>query len=304
MSKYRHVYLSPHPDDAVLSCGGRIHQLAQVREALLVVTIFAGSPRSSDKDENRVYSDYIEGLHRRWETGADTPALRRAEDQAALRVLGVDFRHLSYLDCVYRQHPLTGEFLYQSDEDIFANVHPVEFPLVAELGERLEKLVGAPDEVTICSPLAVGHHVDHQIVVAAALTLQTAGHRVAFYEDYPYAEIPSDLAAARQLVGGENWQQELFFLSAEDLEAKTTAVLHYRSQLSTFFKDDEEVYKRLHAYAMTIRPSAHNQILAPHPGPCERIWHLTTAVKNRAFSHRLPGQIGPGALFCPPMGGS
>lgn len=266
MSGSRHVYLSPHLDDAVLSCGAHIHQLAQAGEPVLVVTVFAGSPRFDDGDVGLPPSDYIAALHQRWGTGADAPALRRAEDQAALRVLSADFRHLSYLDCIYRQHPVTGEFLYQSDEDILAEVHPADFLLVAELQETLQGLVGTAGQTTIYSPLTAGRHVDHQIVVAAALALQAVGHRVAFYEDYPYAEMPAALEAAMRRVGRENWRREFIPLYPGDLAAKATAVLCYRSQLSTFFDNDAQVAQRLYAYAITP---------VPHQGPCERIWHLT-----------------------------
>jgi LmbE family N-acetylglucosaminyl deacetylase len=296
MPSYRHVYLSPHLDDVVLSCGGRIHQLALAGEPVLVVTVFAGSPRLSDEAIAEARSDYIAALHRRWETEADAATVRRAEDLAALGVLGADSHHLPYLDCIYRQHPVTSEFLYQSDEDIFAEVHPVEFSLAAELEKVLTALVGGPGVATVYAPLTAGHHVDHQFVVAAALGLQASGHRVAFYEDYPYAEEPSALAAARQWVGGTNWRQESFLLSARDLTAKTNAVLCYRSQLSTFFDDDEQVAQRLRAYATSVcrdpsavggvptlrtdpslepRSEADSEATSPPQEPCERIWHLT-----------------------------
>ena len=41
---YPHVYLSPHLDDAVLSCGGLIHRQVVAGQRPLVVTIFAGTP--------------------------------------------------------------------------------------------------------------------------------------------------------------------------------------------------------------------------------------------------------------------
>ena len=37
----KHVYLSPHLDDAVLSCGGAIHRAGAAGEAVLVITVFA-----------------------------------------------------------------------------------------------------------------------------------------------------------------------------------------------------------------------------------------------------------------------
>lgn len=269
MLRYRHIYLSPHLDDAVLSCGGRIHQLVQAGEPVLVVTIFAGSPSLGDEAKDET-PDYIAALHQRWQAETDAPTLRRAEDEAALRILEADFYHMSYLDCIYRQHPVTGDFLYRSDGDIFAQVHPVEFSLAVELRRVGARLLTASGPATIYAPLTAGHHVDHQIVAAAALGLQVAGHRVAFYEDYPYAEDPSALTAARQWIGGENWQAELFPLSSQDLVTKTEAVLCYRSQLSTFFDDDAQAAQRLQAYALKVGQGA-----TPHRGPGEQIWYLT-----------------------------
>ncbi len=266
MSGYSRVFLSPHLDDAALSCGALVHQLAQAGESVLVVTVFAGSPRFDGADGSAARSDYIAALHRRWGAGADAPALRRAEDEAALRILGADACHLSYLDCIYRRHPVTDEFLYCSDDDILGEVHPAELFIVGELGRVLRELVGVSERATIFSPISAGHHVDHQIVVAAAVALQVAGHRVAFYEDYPYAESPTELAVAKRRVGGKRWRHDVWSLRPEDLAAQTAAVLCYRSQLSTFFGDETQVAERLYAYAST-------------PTSCQglygRIWHLT-----------------------------
>ncbi len=41
--KYKHIYLSPHYDDAALSCGGSIHKQATQQEPVAVITVFAGA---------------------------------------------------------------------------------------------------------------------------------------------------------------------------------------------------------------------------------------------------------------------
>lgn len=262
MQGYRHIYLSPHLDDAALSCGGRIHQLARTGSPVLVVTIFAGSSRF----DGQAGSEFVDSLHRRWGGEPDAPAMRRAEDAAAMLRLGAAYQHLFFLDCVYRQNPITAEFLYRSDDAIFGTVHVGEFLLAGKVKSALEDLLGAPGSFTLYAPLAAGHHVDHQIVVAAALGLQANGHRVVFYEDYPYVEEPLALSVARRQVGGANWQQELWPLGSQDLDAKAEAVLCYRSQISTFFDGDEQVAQRLRAYALGAGLGQ---------GPCESTWHLT-----------------------------
>ncbi|WP_366972639.1 PIG-L family deacetylase, partial [Thermoflexus sp.] len=37
--------LSPHPDDAVLSCGGTLYRTARAGIPVRVITVFAGDPR-------------------------------------------------------------------------------------------------------------------------------------------------------------------------------------------------------------------------------------------------------------------
>ena len=112
------LYLSPHLDDAVLSCGGLIARQVQAGERALVLTVMAGDPQED------VENDYIHSLHERWALGRDAAAQRRAEDIAACAILGADPLHWSLPDCIYRLHPVDGRLLYVSDDDIFGDVHP------------------------------------------------------------------------------------------------------------------------------------------------------------------------------------
>jgi hypothetical protein len=62
----RSIFLSPHPDDAVLSCGGWIDQLAQNGERPLVLTVFGG-----DRPAAVPLSAFARSLHERWQLGDD-----------------------------------------------------------------------------------------------------------------------------------------------------------------------------------------------------------------------------------------
>ena len=42
MTRYHAIYLAPHLDDAVLSCGGQIFERTARGENVLVVTVMAG----------------------------------------------------------------------------------------------------------------------------------------------------------------------------------------------------------------------------------------------------------------------
>ena len=76
------IYLSPHLDDAVFSCGGRIALQVRAGRRVWVVTVCAGSPGGP-------LSDYAQVLHTYWGLAeTDAPAARREEDRAALARLG------------------------------------------------------------------------------------------------------------------------------------------------------------------------------------------------------------------------
>lgn len=43
-----HVFVSPHPDDAALSCGGLIASLRELGQNVTIVSVFSGGPRQGD----------------------------------------------------------------------------------------------------------------------------------------------------------------------------------------------------------------------------------------------------------------
>ena len=240
----RPIYLSPHLDDAVLSCGGLIHEQAQQGLQPLVITAFAGA------SELRELSPFAEQLHLGWGLSVDTVARRRCEDATALSFIGAEYEHWGYLDCIYRQHPESGEFLYASEAALFGEVNQTEQDLIGELTARLESLL--PLKTTlIYAPLAVGRHVDHQLVSRAALCLRRHGFHVRFYEDFPYADDPSSLELALQ-----QWTAQphalLQPLDASTVDKKISAIGLYRSQLEVLFGGEEAVGKRVRSYLLAV----------------------------------------------------
>ena len=227
----KHVYLSPHLDDAVLSCGGTIHRQISAGDEVSVITIFAGEYQGSQP------SPFALEQHGYWGNPPLPMALRRAEDVAALDLLGARFQHLDFLDAVYRAGE-PGQWLYPDVEALFGPLHPDD--ALGQNGEQglAEQLAGLipPNHRLIYAPLGVGRHVDHQIVHTATRWLREQGCRLAYYEDYPYAAIKEDLQAALKFEEN-SWQATIIPLSEAALEAKIEAVASYESQLSTFYSD-------------------------------------------------------------------
>ena len=233
----RLIFLSPHPDDAVLSCGGWIGQLAQNGERPIVMTIFGG-----DAPAAVPLSAFARGLHERWQLGDDAPARRRDEDRAACDRLGCYLIHLPFADAVYRVEPVTRRYLYDSEEAIFGEVRDGE--MIDRVAEAVQaRLRRTSRHTRLVAPLTAGKHVDHVITRLAAERLKAD---LIYYEDYPYAEQPERMT---HVWGAGEWVSETVGLSEAMLQAKIEAFLQHRSQISTFYRDVEEVRQRMRAYA-------------------------------------------------------
>lgn len=262
---YQRIYLSPHLDDAALSCGGLIYQERQAGLSVLVVTPMAGDP---PPDALELPTPILADLHTRWELEANPNpvAARRVEDGEALSILKADLLHWEWPECVYRRHPGTGEFLYPTEESLWHRVHPIEKPLPDRLARQLAELPLAQGG-RVYAPLTVGGHVDHHLVGQAAEIWAAPGRELVYYEEYPYAEHPEALAAV--LGDRSGWQAELVPLDEAALATKTAAVACYHSQISTFFRGIDEIAERLRAYAV---------IAGGGRKWAERYWHRTRAL--------------------------
>src|SRR6188768_1919918 len=113
-----HLILSPHPDDAVLSCGGMMHALAQRGETVEVLTLMAG-----DAPPSLPYSPIVEEVHARWGLGANPFPARRDEDREAIESLGAHVIFWKWRDDIYRTDT-SGNLLYPDVNAIFGDIHP------------------------------------------------------------------------------------------------------------------------------------------------------------------------------------
>jgi hypothetical protein len=152
MSDSVSTILSPHLDDAVLSCW---HVLSGPGE-VAVVNVFAGSP-SADSDPG--WWDRMTGAA----DSAGRVRERVVEDREALGLAGREPVNLSFLDEQYRNGRPPG-----------ALVDEIEPQLAA--GTRIYAPAGL-----------VRAGSDHALVMAAALDLRRSGYRVSLYADLPHA---------------------------------------------------------------------------------------------------------------------
>lgn len=230
------IYLSPHLDDAALSCGGLIYEQTRAGAEALVWTICAGDPPPGP------LSPFARSLHARWDTGREAIAVRRAEDRRSVERLGAFFRHEAVPDCIYRRDPQTGAALYASEEALWSPVAPAEQPLIAGLRARLSSGLEHLAEPRMVLPLALGKHVDHRLTRQAAEGLDIPR---LYYADYPYVlDAEDELQELRQA----GWSARTYPVSEAGLAAWQAAVAAHRSQISTFWPDLDAMYAALAAF--------------------------------------------------------
>ncbi|MCY4073164.1 MAG: PIG-L family deacetylase [Chloroflexi bacterium] len=251
-----HLFVSPHFDDGVFSCGGRIHQLTTAGEPVTVLTMMGGLHAGELPK-----SPILEDLHKRWMAGEDPLRARQAEDERALSRLNAEHVHIDLTDCVYRQ--VDGVLLYSSEESLFGSVHAADYAL------KVLEAVALPDpgrQLVLYLPLAVGHHVDHQIVRDWGIALlrdKPENWSLYFYAEYPYFNTERAITLALSKIGLP-LREKRIKLDEADLAAKINAIACYDSQISTFWDSVE-------AMALDLRRSS----LDPQTGQLvERYWEI------------------------------
>jgi LmbE family N-acetylglucosaminyl deacetylase len=228
----RWIYLSPHFDDAVLSCGGLIFEQTRLGVQVEVWTIFAGDPPPGPLSEFARQNHALWGLS----SGEETLAMRRAEDEEAAGLVGAELVHFDIPDCIYRLSP-KGEYLYT--ETVLTSPHPADRGLPIRIAGTLRSELRRDDQL-VC-PLALGGHVDHQLVRLAAESLQQP---LLSYADVPY--VLNDPETLKPAV--TKLESQLHPVSETGLKAWLNGVSAYRSQLDSLFQGKGNMSDAIRSY--------------------------------------------------------
>ncbi len=244
---HRHIFLSPHLDDVVYSCGGTLGVQVSTGLRPLVITVFGGIPLPTIE-----LSPFAAEIHR--ETGFRQNAqiavtTRREEDARALEYLNADYLWLDYLDAIYRGTPA---YYTQESQLIGGEVHPGDLWIDRELAQALVTLHDRLPDAVWYAPLGVGRHVDHQIVSSAIDRLIQRGANVKLYEDFPYI-LAKDALEERLNEFGGTLEPALVEMS-EMLHLRQEASEMYSSQIQLNFGDKASMFQSMDDYSHGIRP--------------------------------------------------
>lgn len=168
----RILILSPHPDDAVWSLGGLIHEFSN-RQDVVVLSLFDGDPEAKAIDLLNSSQEH------KWRQFTDA-RFRRKEDLKAVQSLNGRLLSLGYPDAALRCNDT--DFLHASLDDLLVDIdqsHKICVPrdLRTHVTSQIE-----PSDI-IMAPLGLGGHIDHLITREIARTLDNP---IAFYPEFPY----------------------------------------------------------------------------------------------------------------------
>lgn len=225
------LFISPHLDDAVFSCGGTLARLSAGGWRIVLATVFTRSVPNPTGFALECQLD--KGLP----AETDYMALRREEDRLAAGRASVD-------ETLWLGHPESPHRGYESAPALFEEVHPTD-DIWAKISEDLLALVSRHKPEAVFAPQALGGHVDHRHVVRAALE-SVPLEQTFWYRDLPYAIrnpdarpsplLPADLAETSVDISGS-------------LDTKLAAAAAYTTQNGFQFGGEEQLRTSLSQFA-------------------------------------------------------
>ncbi len=161
--------VSPHIDDAVLSCGIYIQRRVAAGDKVIVADIFSAGTNSDN---------------------------RKKEEIEALKIIGATGYFLDELDAPDR------DSRYKSVKELFlADMDGSQEADIARVQQRLEEFFAAHKIDLAIFPLGAGTHIDHRIAFEAGRRITKTPVR--YYEDRPYILWPGILQSRMQQIGSD-----------------------------------------------------------------------------------------------------
>lgn len=232
------IVLSPHLDDAILSCGFFLRKLKQAKKRTLVVTVFT---EPTGPPWTKLARDFTR------ECGFSDPFVffqaRKEEDRRAMGAVGSEYVHLDYVDAAWRKTKAALSipmlqffawllpsltFVYPGKRGQFSgNISPEDTALVGSIAASIKRTIKGYSNCVLFVPMGIGGHADHVLVKKAAALL---GLPVYYWEDYPYL---LDRDGVMRVLEKEPFSEA--FAVSGDTKDKQSLIRIYKSQMSSLF---------------------------------------------------------------------
>jgi len=258
------IFVSPHLDDVVWSCGGTLAHLVRRGARVLLVTVF-----TADRPEGVPLSPLAQKITREWGDTERPFKFRQGEEQAAVQRLGISYRWLGFLDCVYR-YPQMSE-----PEICIGGFQPRADAVFKAVRAALQQIVEAYPGAVVFGPLGLGYHRDHLLVCEALQDIRSLGStRCDYYcyEDFPYAA-QVDVRGRLSELGGGGSPQTVDI--EETLGERVELMAMYASQVGAYLGGRDGARRAVVAYTTHVGSRSR---------PRERFWSLRSGAHEPAGS--------------------
>ena len=169
----KHIFLSPHLDDAVFSCGGLIAKASSLGCPVEVITFYT----------KQVNADTLPPRQQKMAAKFAIYEQRKKEDSAALNFLEATPIWIDYTERFFRSPWLTNVLhTFRTPEEASLD----EYANVGSIKQYLNELCDKYPEAHLFAPIGIGNHYDHVELFLASITTaveKRALDRFTFYED-------------------------------------------------------------------------------------------------------------------------
>ncbi len=182
-------FLSPHFDDAALSCGGLISFLADKTDVTVITVFTKGGKPPYTLSAKKALQDSEES------DAALLYSKRKEEDNIAFSSLGVKTVLLGEKEALYRKKESVGGItallgkvlpecthLYPTYRFHIATgtIHAEDHQRIKRIKRKLNQIL--PTDALLFAPIGIGNHVDHVVTKTVALKRP----KTVFWYDQPY----------------------------------------------------------------------------------------------------------------------
>ena len=231
------LIISPHLDDAVLSCGDLIDKLVNEKYSVDVITIF-----SKEMKKSQLSSAAIK-FHNNCFLPDNPMKQRKQEDKLAHEYLKCNSYYMELPECLYRKYKT--KFLYPDLDNIY-HLDKDDSKIIKKIEKGLIKIINNYDY--ILAPLGLGGHADHIASNKAVNNImQEIKGKLYFYEEVAYVCYYYRENSVSNW--GESLKYKLIELSEQNFNNKIQSILLYRSQLNILWNNYEQMYNDLDVFS-------------------------------------------------------